>query len=125
MSIAPGTTVTWRNTDTVSHYVTSGKSSDNRTGTVFDSGNLIKPQVHSSLLLQMQACLITFVLCSSSWMIGQVIVGLGIQPVVPNPQPTTQPITTNPNNVQTVPNTGIINPTQQEITNEQTKLKVV
>ena len=42
-TVAPGTTVIWKNTDTVSHYVTSGKPSDNTTGTVFDSGNLIKP----------------------------------------------------------------------------------
>jgi plastocyanin len=43
LSVTPGTTVTWKNTDTVSHYVTSGQPSDNTTGTVFDSGNLIKP----------------------------------------------------------------------------------
>src|SRR5215831_4722833 len=43
LTVAPGTTVTWKNTDTVSHYVTSGVPTDNTTGTVFDSGNLIKP----------------------------------------------------------------------------------
>src|SRR5574340_237874 len=43
LTVAPGTTVTWKNTDTAGHYVTSGQPSDNTTGTVFDSGNLIKP----------------------------------------------------------------------------------
>src|SRR2546427_4289211 len=42
LTVAPGTQVTWKNTDTVSHTVTSGKPSDNQTGTVFDSGGLIK-----------------------------------------------------------------------------------
>jgi len=43
VQIASGDTVIWTNTDTVSHTVTSGKPSDNQTGTVFDSGVLIKP----------------------------------------------------------------------------------
>ncbi len=38
VQVAPGGTVTWTNADTASHTVTSGKSSDNQTGTVFDSG---------------------------------------------------------------------------------------
>src|SRR5215831_2059690 len=38
---SPGDTVTWTNADTASHTVTSGKPSDNQTGTVFDS-SLIK-----------------------------------------------------------------------------------
>src|SRR2546427_5533001 len=44
LTVAPGTQVTWKNTDTVSHTVTSGKPSDNQTGTVFDSGGFIKPR---------------------------------------------------------------------------------
>src|SRR2546425_3525557 len=42
LTVAPGTQVTWKNTDTVSHTVTSGKPSDNQTGTAFDSGGFIK-----------------------------------------------------------------------------------
>src|SRR2546427_2202829 len=42
LTVASGTQVTWKNTDTVSHTVTSGKGSDNQTGTVFDSGGFIK-----------------------------------------------------------------------------------
>jgi len=41
VQVAPGATVTWTNTDTASHTVTSGKPSDNTTGTVFDS-SLVK-----------------------------------------------------------------------------------
>ena len=37
-----GTTIVWTNDDTASHTVTSGKSTDNQTGTIFDSG-MIKP----------------------------------------------------------------------------------
>src|SRR3989441_11492742 len=44
LTVAPGTQVTWKNTDTVSHTVTSGKPSDNQTGTAFDSGGFIKTQ---------------------------------------------------------------------------------
>ena len=33
-----GTTVVWTNDDSASHTVTSGKSTDNQTGTIFDSG---------------------------------------------------------------------------------------
>lgn len=42
ITVAPGTLVTWNNSDIASHTVTSGSPSDNQTGTVFDSG-LIKP----------------------------------------------------------------------------------
>ena len=38
VQVAPGDTVTWTNSDTASHTVTSGNPNDNTTGTVFDSG---------------------------------------------------------------------------------------
>ncbi len=41
VQVAPGNTVAWTNADTASHTVTSGKPSDNQTGTVFDS-SLVK-----------------------------------------------------------------------------------
>ncbi len=41
VQVAPGDTVTWTNADTASHTATSGKPSDNTTGTVFDS-SLVK-----------------------------------------------------------------------------------
>lgn len=37
ITVAPGTTVEWKNNDKVSHTVTSGNPSDNQTGTIFDS----------------------------------------------------------------------------------------
>ncbi len=42
LTVAPGTTVTWTNNDTVSHTITSGKLSDNDTGSMFDSNGLDK-----------------------------------------------------------------------------------
>jgi len=41
LSVKIGTTVVWTNSDSASHTVTSGKPSDNQTGTIFDS-SLIK-----------------------------------------------------------------------------------
>ena len=41
VNITPGTEVDWKNADTASHTVTSGKPSDNTTGTIFDS-SLVK-----------------------------------------------------------------------------------
>ncbi|MHB8601955.1 MAG: cupredoxin domain-containing protein [Nitrosotalea sp.] len=73
LTVTPGTTVTWKNTDTVSHYVTSGKVSDETTGTVFDSGNLIKPG--NSYQFTFAAAGIFDYFCSvHPWMTGQVIV---------------------------------------------------
>src|SRR2546427_12642379 len=42
LTVAPGTQVTWKNTYTFSHNVTSCKPSDNQTETVFDSGAFIQ-----------------------------------------------------------------------------------
>src|SRR3989475_8027005 len=52
LTVAPGAQVTWKNTDTVSHTVTSGKPSDNQTGTAFDSGGFIKTRGNIPLILQ-------------------------------------------------------------------------
>ena len=42
VTVTPGDTVVWTNTDSSSHTVTSGNPSDNQTGTIFDS-SLIRP----------------------------------------------------------------------------------
>ncbi len=74
LTVAPGTTVTWKNIDTVSHYVTSGKPSDETTGSVFDSGNLIKPGSTYQFTFANAGTFDYF--CSvHPWMTGQVIVG--------------------------------------------------
>ncbi len=74
LNVAPGTTVTWKNTDTVSHYVTSGKPSDNTTGTVFDSGNLIKPAGTYQFTFA-NAGTFNYFCTVHPWMTGEVIVG--------------------------------------------------
>jgi predicted secreted protein with PEFG-CTERM motif len=73
-TVAPGTTVIWKNTDTVSHYVTSGLSTDNTTGTVFDSGNLIKPGSTYQFTFA-NAGTFDYFCTVHPWMTGQVIVG--------------------------------------------------
>src|SRR5579864_8150844 len=73
LSVTPGTTVTWKNTDTVSHYVTSGQPSDNTTGTVFDSGNLIKPGGTYQFTFA-NAGTFNYFCTVHPWMIGQIIV---------------------------------------------------
>ncbi len=87
--VSPGTTVTWRNTDTVSHYVTSGKSSDATTGTIFDSGNLIKPGATFQFTFA-TAGAYDYYCTVHPWVSGQVIVGSGGQTGSnPNANPTT------------------------------------
>ncbi len=74
LNVAPGTQVTWKNTDTVSHTVTSGQPSDNQTGTVFDSGGLIKSAGTFQFTFQNEGTYNYF--CQvHPWMVGQVIVG--------------------------------------------------
>jgi plastocyanin len=73
LTVAPGTTVTWKNTDTISHYVTSGKASDETSGTLFDSGGLIKPGSTYQFTFANAGTFDYF--CSvHPWMTGQVIV---------------------------------------------------
>ncbi|MDE1770652.1 MAG: cupredoxin domain-containing protein, partial [Thaumarchaeota archaeon] len=87
VSIAPGTTVTWKNTDTVSHYVTSGQPSDNTTGTVFDSGNLIKPGSSYQFTFA-DAGTFNYFCTVHPWMVGQVIVGGAAAPTSTTPATT-------------------------------------
>ncbi len=61
LTVTPGTTVTWKNTDTAMHVVCSGKPTDDECGKVFEEDSL-KPGKTFQLLLQMQAHMITFVL---------------------------------------------------------------
>jgi predicted secreted protein with PEFG-CTERM motif len=74
MNVAPGTAVTWKNYDVVSHYVSSGLPSDSTTGTMFDSGNLIKPGGTFQFTFANPGTYNYF--CTvHPWMVGQVIVG--------------------------------------------------
>ncbi len=72
VTVAPGTTVTWTNADSVSHTVTSGNPSDNQTGTIFDS-SLIKPASTYSFTFKNPGTYNYF--CQvHPWMTGDVIV---------------------------------------------------
>lgn len=84
LSVVSGTTVTWKNTDTVSHYVTSGNPSDTATGTVFDSGNLIKPGGTYQFTFA-NAGTYNYFCTVHPWMVGQVIVGTSVLNTPSNP----------------------------------------
>jgi len=77
--IAPGDTVTWTNADTASHTVTSGKPSDNQTGTVFDSG-LVKAGVTFAFKFT-NAGTYNYFCQVHPWMTGMVTVGTATPPV--------------------------------------------
>lgn len=73
VTVAPGDTITWKNTDKVGHTVTSGQPSDNETGTVFDSNGLIKPGATFQFTFQNEGTFNYF--CQvHPWMTGQVVV---------------------------------------------------
>ncbi len=99
MTVMPGTTVTWKNTDFVSHYVTSGHPTDNTTGTVFDSGNLIRPDGGTYQFTFANPGTYNYFCTVHPWMTGQVIVGNGGPVYTPNQS------------------SSIFTPTQQDIQN--------
>lgn len=72
MTVAPGSMVQWTNTDAVSHTVSSGKSSDNQTGLLFDSG-LIKPGKTFQFTFT-EAGTYDYFCVVHPWMTGQVVV---------------------------------------------------
>jgi len=82
VTIAPGEHVTWTNADTASHTVTSGKPSDNVTGTVFDS-SLVKAGGTFSFQFP-DAGTFDYYCQVHPWMTGQVIVAAGA-PETPEP----------------------------------------
>ena len=73
LTVAPGTTVTWKNTDTAMHVVCSGKPSDDECGKVFEEDSL-KPGKTFQFTFADAGTYDYF--CSvHPWMTGQVIVG--------------------------------------------------
>lgn len=72
-SVPAGTTVIWKNTDEVSHTVTSGSPNDNETGTVFDS-SLLAPQKTFAFTFK-DAGTFHYFCQVHPWMTGEVIVG--------------------------------------------------
>ena len=75
----PGETVTWTNTDTVLHTVTSGKienTTGNIIGAVFDSGYTLTPgKTFSHIFTAADVGTINYFCQVHPWMVGQVIVG--------------------------------------------------
>ena len=73
VTVAPGDEVDWKNGDTVSHTVTSGKLSDDNAGSLFDSG-LIKKNADFTFTFA-NAGTYDYFCTVHPWMTGQVIVG--------------------------------------------------
>jgi len=73
LTVAPGTEVEWKNTDTVSHTVTSGKVTDDNAGSMFDSGLVKKGQDFKFTFPT--AGTYGYFCTVHPWMVGQVIVG--------------------------------------------------
>ncbi len=69
-----GDSVTWTNSDTVSHTATSGQLTDNKTGTIFDSGLMAPGKSYTSPPFT-TAGTYDYYCQVHPWMIGQVIVG--------------------------------------------------
>ena len=73
LDVAPGTTVTWTNTDKLSHTITSGKVSDDNAGSMFDS-SLVKSGKTFQFTFATAGTYDYF--CTvHPWMVGQVVVG--------------------------------------------------
>ncbi|TRZ80432.1 MAG: hypothetical protein D4R90_01675 [Nitrosopumilales archaeon] len=74
LSITTGSTVIWRNTDKVGHFVVSGKSNDNNAESVFDSHGVIRSG-NTFQFTFVNAGTYDYHCSAHPWMIGQVIVG--------------------------------------------------
>ncbi|SHO43927.1 exported hypothetical protein [Nitrosotalea sinensis] len=100
LTVAPGTTVTWKNTDTTMHVICSGKVTDDECGKVFEDDTL-KPGTTFQFTFANAGTFDYF--CSvHPWMTGQVIVGAGSG----TPSTTTTPanVTTTTTTPATTPN---------------------
>ena len=88
VNASPGDTVTWTNTDSASHTVTSGKP-DNSTGNivaaVFDSGLLSPGKTFSHQFTAADVGTINYFCQVHPWMAGQVIVGTASEQQTPPP----------------------------------------
>jgi predicted secreted protein with PEFG-CTERM motif len=76
INVNVGDTVTWSNADTVGHTATSGKPTDNQTGTVWDS-SLIKAGGSYTSPAFTTAGTYNYFCMVHPWMTAQVIVGAG------------------------------------------------
>ena len=83
VNIAPGDTVTWRNSDNVKHSLTDGLPYSGQTGVLFSSGP-IAPASSYSFTFQNSGTYRYFA-TDTTWMVGEVIVSpvAGTPPAVP------------------------------------------
>jgi len=101
LNVTPGTEVDWKNTDTTSHTVTSGKVSDDNAGSLFDSGLVKKGQEFKFTFAN--AGTYDYFCTVHPWMVSKVIVGAAATPA---PETTAPAITTAPAGNATVPEFG-------------------
>ncbi len=73
LTVTPGTTVTWKNTDTQMHVICSGKPTDDECGKVFEDDSLKKGQTFQFTFAN--AGTFDYFCSVHPWMTGQVIVG--------------------------------------------------
>jgi plastocyanin len=97
VNIAPGDEVEWKNTDSVSHTVTSGKVTDDNAGSMFDSGLIKKGNEFKFTFAD--AGTYDYFCTVHPWMVGQVVVG-GATSTTPETN------TTTPTDNATVPEFG-------------------
>ncbi|MDE1830298.1 MAG: hypothetical protein KGI25_08245 [Thaumarchaeota archaeon] len=94
ITIHVGNTVTWTNADTVGHTATSGKLTDNQTGTVFDSGLISAGKSYTSPPFKTAGTYYYF--CQvHPWMTGQITVSATSNPPSQNGTATTKTVTLN------------------------------
>ena len=114
VTVAPGDEVEWKNGDTVSHTVTSGKVTDDNAGSLFDSG-LIKKGADFTFTFANAGTYDYF--CSvHPWMTGQVIVEVSSS--TPSTTTATQNPTTTMSNTETT-TTPTIAPTPTPVETPQ------
>ena len=92
LTVAPGTTVTWKNTDTTTHYVCSGKPTDDQCGTVFEGDGIKSGKTFQFTFAN--AGTFDYYCSVHPRMTGQVIVGASGTAPTPQPTPPTISITT-------------------------------
>jgi predicted secreted protein with PEFG-CTERM motif len=90
INVNVGDTITWSNADTVGHTATSGKPTDNQTGTVWDS-SLIKAGSSFTSPAFTTAGTYNYFCMVHPWMTAQVIVGTTTTPSGNNTTGTTMP----------------------------------
>ena len=105
LTVTPGTTVTWKNTDTTTHVVCSGKVTDDQCGSVFEDDALKKGQTFQFTFAN--AGTFDYFCSVHPWMTGQVIVAAaGSTPSTTTPTPNATSTTPTPANTTAVPEFG-------------------